>query len=145
MEISITRISDELGGKAVFGHRVQSKQELVNHIREGLPYQSLRHMMARYGIVNEEIVKPIGISVATIKRRKPQDRLSASASNNLLCLAQITTLASEVLGSEEKATRWLHKSNRSLSGDTPLSRLDTAIGYKEVEAILQRIAYGVFS
>jgi uncharacterized protein (DUF2384 family) len=32
-------------------------------------------------------------------------------------------MATDTLGNREKAARWLHKPNRSLSGETPLSRL----------------------
>ncbi|MFT5720545.1 MAG: putative toxin-antitoxin system antitoxin component (TIGR02293 family) [Motiliproteus sp.] len=144
MDVSIERVSEELGGIAVFGHRVLDQRDLVNEIRCGLPYDSLKTLMASFSIANEEVAKPLGISVTTIKRRKGSERLSASVSNNLLSLAQIAALATDVLGNREKASRWLHKPNRSLSGETPLSRLDTVLGYKEVESTLQRIAYGVF-
>jgi putative toxin-antitoxin system antitoxin component (TIGR02293 family) len=58
---------------------------------------------------------------------------------------RIATRAREVLGEEEKARQWLRTPNRALAGQTPLSRLDTNLGAREVEEILGRIEHGVFS
>lgn len=59
--------------------------------------------------------------------------------------ARIAALACEVLGDPEKAARWLRQPNRALAGRAPLSLLDTELGAREVEAVLRRIEYGVFS
>ena len=59
--------------------------------------------------------------------------------------ARITALACEVLGDPEKAARWLRHPNRALAGRVPLSLLDTDLGACEVEAVLGRIEYGIFS
>ncbi len=53
--------------------------------------------------------------------------------------------ASEVLGSLEKARQWLHRHNRALGGEPPISQLDTEIGERQVEEVLLRISYGIYS
>jgi putative toxin-antitoxin system antitoxin component (TIGR02293 family) len=53
--------------------------------------------------------------------------------------------AEKVFGERAKASRWLHKPNRALGGVSPLSLLDTDLGTREVEQILGRIEYGVYS
>jgi putative toxin-antitoxin system antitoxin component (TIGR02293 family) len=50
-----------------------------------------------------------------------------------------------VLGSTDKAARWLHTENRALGGQTPLALLDTDLGTRQVEEVLGRIEHGVFS
>ncbi|MGH7857479.1 MAG: antitoxin Xre/MbcA/ParS toxin-binding domain-containing protein, partial [Candidatus Binatia bacterium] len=60
-------------------------------------------------------------------------------------LARVGAMAVRVLGSEEKAGRWLHRPNRALGNESPLSLLDTAIGAREVEDLLGRIEHGVVS
>jgi putative toxin-antitoxin system antitoxin component (TIGR02293 family) len=50
-----------------------------------------------------------------------------------------------VFGERAKASRWLHNPNRALGGVSPLSLLDTDLGTREVEQILGRIEYGVYS
>jgi hypothetical protein len=58
---------------------------------------------------------------------------------------RVVRLAVEVLGSREKAIGWLHEPNRALGNDTPLSRLDSAKGARQVETLLGRLDHGVYS
>lgn len=53
--------------------------------------------------------------------------------------------AEDVLGTKEKAQRWLKSPIRALGGVTPLSLLDTDAGAEQVDIILGRIEYGVYS
>ena len=50
-----------------------------------------------------------------------------------------------MIGNAEKAVEWLRTQNRALGGKLPMDRLDTDLGAREVEDILGRIAYGVYS
>jgi uncharacterized protein (DUF2384 family) len=45
----------------------------------------------------------------------------------------------------EKASHWLQTSNRGLGGEVPLDLMDTDAGVREVETVLGRIEYGLFS
>lgn len=58
---------------------------------------------------------------------------------------ELIKLAAAILGNQEKAVRWLNKPNRSLSGDTPISRLNTEEGSERIKKILYRIEHGLFS
>jgi putative toxin-antitoxin system antitoxin component (TIGR02293 family) len=49
------------------------------------------------------------------------------------------------LGDKDKATSWLKTPNRALRGGRPVDQLDTDPGVREVEDVLGRIAYGVYS
>ena len=51
----------------------------------------------------------------------------------------------EMLGNPDKAVEWLRTPNRALGGELPLDRLDTDLGARDVEDVLGRIAYGVYS
>ena len=57
----------------------------------------------------------------------------------------VQALAAEVLGSRTKAKQWLLSPNRALAGEVPLQWLDTDIGARQVEEVLLRLSYGVFS
>jgi putative toxin-antitoxin system antitoxin component (TIGR02293 family) len=50
-----------------------------------------------------------------------------------------------MIGNADKAALWLRTPNRALAGEVPIDQLDTDLGVKEVENILGRIAYGVYS
>jgi uncharacterized protein (DUF2384 family) len=54
-------------------------------------------------------------------------------------------MAEDVLGSPEKASRWLRAPNLALRRQVPLALLDTDSGAHEVEGILIRIASGTYS
>jgi len=60
-------------------------------------------------------------------------------------LARIFATALEMIGEEGKAVEWLQTPNRALGGHRPLDELDTDVGTREVEDLLGRIAYGVYS
>jgi len=49
------------------------------------------------------------------------------------------------LGAEDKAARWMVAPNRALGGERPFDLLDTDLGVRAVEEILQRIQYGMYS
>jgi signal transduction histidine kinase len=57
---------------------------------------------------------------------------------------RITARAVEVLGSQEKAFRWLKTPVRSLSNQQPLSLLNSPEGTAQVEDALGRVQHGVW-
>jgi len=71
--------------------------------------------------------------------------LTAAESDRTVRLAQVFATAAETLGTEEKAAQWLKTPNRALRGGCPIDQLDTDPGVREVEDVLGRIAYGVYS
>lgn len=60
-------------------------------------------------------------------------------------MARLYSFAIEMIGDETKALLWLNTPNRALSGVQPMDLLDTDAGSREVENVLGRIAYGVYS
>lgn len=59
--------------------------------------------------------------------------------------AKVWLRALAVLEDEEAARAWINRSNRSLRGATPLSLLDTKVGYELVLDTLGRIEHGIVS
>jgi putative toxin-antitoxin system antitoxin component (TIGR02293 family) len=102
-------------------------------------------MMARYEISKELIIHQLGISESTFRRREFSGRLTPVESDRLYRMADAVVSAEEVLGNRDKAIAWLHTPNRALGGETPLSMLDTEVGYQRVRDILGRIEHGVYS
>ena len=134
-----------LGGKRVLGRNVSSERDLLPLIRSGLPHASLESLMDTLDISQETVAASLGLSKRMLARKKAQARLTADESDRLYRFARIAVRAVEVLGNKEKAGRWLRKPNRALGDEVPLSLLDTDLGAREVETILGRIEYGVYS
>ncbi len=139
-------VPDVLGGELVLGRPLNKGGALAELIREGLPVKALLLLAERLDIRQAEISEKIGIPKRTLTRRLTQhSRLTAAESDRAVRLAQVYANAAETLGDGEKAAAWLKTPNRALRGGRPLDQLDTDPGVREVEDVLGRIAYGVYS
>jgi len=133
-----------LGGKGVLHRRITEPRELQEALRQGLPHRSFEVLLVKADLHQTTVARVLGFAPRTLSRRR-QKTFTPTESDRLYRLARIFALATEALGSDEKAKRWLTKENRALGGNTPLSLLDTEIGARQVEAVLGRIEHGVFS
>ena len=135
-----------LGGELVLGGPMNQGGALAGLVRAGLPVEALFLLAERMDLRQAEISEKIGIPHRTLTRRLAQHaRLTAAESDRAVRLAQVFATAAETLGTEEKAAQWLKTPNRTLRGGRPLDQLDTAPGVREVEDVLGRISYGVYS
>jgi len=139
-------IAEVLGGKKVLGRAVKSLTDLAELVREGLPASSVLALAEKLDLGNAALSRKLGIPQRTMTRRLSQhSRLSAAESDRTMRLARVYATAVEMIGSKEKAVEWLRTPNRALAGERPLDQLDTDLGAREVEDVLGRIAYGVYS
>ncbi len=139
-------IPDVLGGEVILGRPMGKSGALAELVREGLPVRSLFLLAERLDLRQAEISEKIGIPQRTLTRRITQhSRLTPAESDRTVRLAQVYANASDTLGDGHKAAAWLKTPNRALRGERPLDQLDTDPGVREVEDLLGRIAYGVYS
>ncbi len=139
-------VAEILGGKKVLGRAIKRSSELARLVREGIPAQALMVLAERTGLRQADVSSRFGIPQRTLTRRLAQHaRLTAAESDRTVRLAHVYATALETLGDEKKAGEWLKTPNRALRGNRPLDQLDTDPGVREVEDVLGRIAYGVYS
>ena len=143
--ITAARIAQTLGSTRAPKSKPVTFEELRVQVRSGLPYSALEAIASGFEIGMAELVTVLRVPPRTLARRKREKRLRADESDRLFRLSRIATLAEEVLGSRDKAIRWLHQANRALGNATPLRHLDTELGARQVEDILLRIAHGAYS
>lgn len=143
--VTAARIAETLGGARALKCKRVTLEELRVQVRTGLPYSALEAVASGFEIGTAELVAVLGVPPRTLARRKREKRLRADESDRLFRLSRIATLAEEVLGSRDRATRWLHKANRALGNATPLRHMDTELGARQVEDLLLRIAHGAYS
>src|SRR5574341_81502 len=139
------RLLDTLGGARALRERATTYQALHERVRSGLPYASLEAVGRRFGLDLATLAAVLHLPRRTLARRKRESKLRPDESDRLLRLGRLASLAEEVLGTADRAARWLRRPNRALGGDVPLHRLDTDLGARDVEALLLRIAHGVYS
>jgi putative toxin-antitoxin system antitoxin component (TIGR02293 family) len=139
-------IAEVLGGRKVLGRTIKNSVDLTELIRIGLPASAIVALAEKLNLKNAVISERLGIPQRTLSRRLSQHaRLTAAESDRTVRLARVYATAVEVIGNAEKAVEWLRTQNRALGGELPLDWLDTDVGAREVEDILGRIAYGVYS
>lgn len=142
---SAADVARALGGEATLRRRVRSAVALRASILRGLPYSALEAVISHYSLARDRVAAAIAVSPRTLARRKREARFVALESDRIVRLARLAALADEVLGSPERAGRWLQKPNRALGSSTPIELLKTDPGTRQVEEILGRIAHGVYS
>jgi putative toxin-antitoxin system antitoxin component (TIGR02293 family) len=144
--MTAARIAAVLGGRRILGKAVKKPDDLADLVRRGLPANSVKELAQRLDLGTTILSQKLGIPQRTLTRRlSHRSRLTAAESDRTVRLARVYASAVEMIGEEEKAAAWLQVPNRALGGKRPLDQLDTDVGAREVEDILGRIAYGVYS
>jgi putative toxin-antitoxin system antitoxin component (TIGR02293 family) len=139
-------VPEVLGGELILGRAILHSGAMAELVREGLPVKALFLLAERLDLRQAEISEKIGIPQRTLTRRLAHhSRLTPAESDRTVRMAQVFATATETLGDGDKAAAWLKTPNRALRGGRPLDQLDTDPGVREVEDVLGRIAYGVYS
>ena len=119
--------------------------ELVRQIQKGLPFSQLQALRKQLDLPLDEFASNLSISRATLHRRKNAGRLSPDESDKLIRFSRLLEHAANVFGSLEKGRAWLKFPQYGLGGAVPLDYAKTEIGAREVDNLLGRIDYGVYS
>lgn len=120
--------------------------KLVEVLQVGLPFQELEDLQTRLAVPAEKLAPMLGISKATFHRRKGDAiKLSPAVSDRVVRYARLLGQAFEVFEDLEAAKQWLAAPQFGLGGAVPLDYAKTEVGAREVENLLGRIEYGVYS
>ena len=118
---------------------------LISRVREGLAMGEFHALQDQLGVSEERLAALLGMSRATLHRRKKSGHMDRAESDRLVRYARLFSRASEALGGVVSARSWLVEPARAFRGECPLDYADTEIGAREVEALLGRLEHGVFS
>lgn len=143
--VTALKITEALGGRSVFKERLADYTAVTDRARAGLPYAALEAVAKRYEVPVARVADILGLPPRTLARRKKERRLSPEESDRLVRLARVTAVADDVLETPKIAGEWLRTPNRALGGAAPIDLLGTDLGAEQVETILVRIDYGVYS
>ncbi len=109
-------------------------------VREGLGLSALDDVVAALNLGQAALQDVLGISVRTLQRRRKQGQdLTAVESDRLWRLLHIWQQSRRALASDDAVRIWLKTPHGLLGGETPLERLDTEPGLREVEDLLTTI------
>lgn len=119
---------------------------LQKEIEHGLPFAVLRRIQHQYSFSFAELADALRVSKRTLERRKEEGRLDPLESDRALRLSRVHTKAVELYeGNEEAALAWLKRKNRALGGVPPVDLIKTETGALQVEHLINRLEYGVYS
>lgn len=119
--------------------------ELIRQIQKGLRFSELQTLQNSLDLPFEQLAAKLCISRSTLHRRKAAGRLSPDESDKVMRLSRLLDHAAKVFGDVEKARAWLKFPQVGLGGAVPLDYAQTEVGAREVDDLLGRIDYGVYS
>jgi len=131
-------------GKILASDYTPSK--LIDVLQVGLPFQELQDLQASLAVSADKLAPMLGISKATFHRSKGADTgLNPAVSDRVVRFARLLGKAVKVFGDLDDARQWLGSPQFGLGGAAPLDYAKSEIGAREVENLLGRIEYGVYS
>ena len=118
---------------------------VIGAVQAGLPFVEVEALRAGLDLSMNELALKLGLSKATLHRRKLEGRLTPAESDRVMRYARLLGRAVEVMGREEAGRKWLKSEQFGLGLAVPLDYAETEAGAREVECLLGRIDYGEYS
>jgi putative toxin-antitoxin system antitoxin component (TIGR02293 family) len=125
---------------------MDSSVALAKTLKAGLPLAKLLHFQKVATLPWRSIAAVLQLPPRTLARRKAAGRLNQDESERLLRLALLFDKATELFeGDRAGAAHWLQSPCKALGQLTPLELAETEIGAREVEDLIGRLEFGVYS
>jgi putative toxin-antitoxin system antitoxin component (TIGR02293 family) len=131
--------------KKKHGSKATHPTDLIRQIQKGLRFSELETLQDTLDLPFEKLAAKLCISRSTLQRRKAAGRLSPAESDKVVRLTRLLEHATTVFGGVEKARVWLKHPQYGLGGAVPLEYAQTEVGAREVDNLLGRIDYSVYS
>jgi putative toxin-antitoxin system antitoxin component (TIGR02293 family) len=131
--------------KKTHSAKAKHSSELIRKIQKGLRFSELETLQNSIDLPFEQLAGKLAISRSTLQRRKAAGRLSPDESDKVMRLSRLLEHATNVFGDIERARAWLKFPQRGLGGAIPLDYAETEVGAREVDDLLGRIEYSVYT
>ena len=139
----LERTTEIMGGAAAIGRAIDNEVELLEAVRRGLPAVVLG-ALERAGMAREEVERLVVRSSPDGQEGHDRRRdLTPLESDRVVRCARVLASAEDVFGSTERAQGWLRRPKPVLDGRTPMEVLDSEVGARVVEDLLQGVAHGI--
>ena len=119
-------------------------QLTVEKIREGFSFSVFRNLRDLLGLTDAELASYLLIPIRTFRRRAQTKSFDREQSDRLARVAAVYLKAAKIFGPDQ-AGEWMKTPLPALGGNTPLALSDTTLGASDVEDLIGRIDYGVYS
>lgn len=118
------------------------KMELAS---KGISKKGLEQLKNKAALSYDQLAKILSVSRATLINKKENAVFNQELSEKIVAIATIYSYGYEVFEDEARFNNWISRPNRALGYKAPYDLLSSSFGREEVENIIGRIAYGVYS
>jgi putative toxin-antitoxin system antitoxin component (TIGR02293 family) len=119
---------------------------IIQFLKGGVPYAAVSRFQKASRLSLESISRATQISLRTLARRKIEGRLNRLESERLFRLARLFEKAVNYHeGDVDAARAWMESPKPALGNESPLGMAESELGAREVEDLLDRLEYGVYS
>jgi putative toxin-antitoxin system antitoxin component (TIGR02293 family) len=140
------RLLSWLGGNNKVKRNILSDFDVLSLGESGISKASAEYLALQLGLTRKAFAEEIlDMSIKTLERKKPADKLDRRISSHMLEIAKIMVHALAVFEDADKLKRWLHKENKALNNMKPVQLFSTLTGLNLVNDVLGRIEEGVYS
>lgn len=119
--------------------------EMVELLERGLTKRNYLKAKKNTGFSHQVMAVVLSVSTKTLEGKKSNDRLSDTASERLLKLAEVAALGNHVFNSADLFKEWLQRPLRPLGGKKPVELMVNMYGLETVKTLLGRIEHHVYS
>jgi len=141
-----------LGGRSVLHRLIHNEAEAHSRILQGIPTRAMLRLVDDLHVLpTPSVLLVVGISSRNFQRRKeaaeknPAASLTIDEGSRLWKFTELLAQATQTLGSQEAAEKWLNEPQIGLDSKRPVDLLTTTPGAELVEDLLTRMEYGVYT
>lgn len=132
-----------LGGPAIVGEPLTNDLQLVDMIQRGVRRKAFDYLAKRSDLPLPILTAAVDLSVRTLQRYAPEQRLRADTTDRLVQLAMLYAEGFELFG-EAKFKRWMESPLPTLGNRQPVEFISSTVGIQLLRDIFVRIEHGVF-
>ena len=125
-------------------HNLTSTQKM-NIVETRISKNYLELFKKHTNLDYDSLAKALLVTRATLINKKGKEKFSSTVSEKILALADLYSFGYEVFEDKEKFNEWMFFSNQALGGKVPFDFLHNQYGREEINNLIGRVAYGVYS
>lgn len=127
----------------VFELAEQPAADVVRTIRRGIPARSFAEVASKVRLSKQDLARKLGLAQRTITRKQGAGaRLTSEETEKVMRVVRVQHLARKLFTDDDAVAEWLRTPAPALEGIAPIDLLDTDLGAREVESLIQGIAHG---
>ena len=149
MAVYITQSKNSLFSGLFAGNARQFQSatdfDILQLTRNGLKKNLLLSLAKKISLTLQELADIMHISERTLQRYDDDAIIKSEYAEKAVELARLYTRGEDVFGSLDKFKTWMKTPLHVFKGETPVSLLDTSVGFDIVFKELGRIEHGIFA